>query len=189
MRSFSINYKLLVTFVTVAMLFLLAPQSGYTQEVAVGQAVATVLAALTVTAVQNLDFGGVLQGVTTTVTPTSAAQSGIFQIAGEAVNNREVSMHLQLPEYLWNGAVGSQDRMVIYFQNTDATIDTTNGTPDAPGGGALVGENPHNLPDTGIGGNDGVIRIYLGGSVYPTVDQRSGPYAADIVLTSAYTGD
>jgi len=53
----------------------------------------------------------------------------------------------------------------------------------------LVGENPHNLPDTGIGGADGVIRIYLGGSVYPAVDQRAGAYSADIVLTAAYTGD
>ena len=161
----------------------------FAQDVAVGQALANVLASLQVTSVQDLDFGNVLQGVTATVPRTDAANAGIFQIAGEGSANQEVSMFLQLPSYLWNSAAGSQDRLVIYFQNTDCTIDTTNGTPDAPGGGALIGENPHSLPDTGIGGNDGVIRIYLGGSVYPAVDQRAGAYAADIVLTAAYTGD
>jgi hypothetical protein len=159
------------------------------QEVAVGQATATVLAVLVVTAPQDLDFGNILQGVTATVDRTSAVNAGIFQIVGEGSSNQEVSMNLQLPDYLWSGAVGDQDRLVIAFSATDATIDTTNGTPDAVGGGAIVGTNPHNLPDTGIGGTDSMIRIYLGGTVNPSVDQRVGSYAADIVLTAAYTGD
>lgn len=159
------------------------------QDVAVGQAIATVLASLAASAVQDLDFGNILQGVTETVTRTDGVRAGIFQITGESASNSEVSMYFQLPDYLWNSTPGSQDRLVIYFKNTDCTIDTTSGTPLAPGGGAQVGENPHNLPDTGIGGNDGVIRIYLGGSVYPAVDQRAGDYSADIVLTVAYTGD
>lgn len=170
-------------------IMLVAPIITAAQDVAVGQAIAQVMAALTVTAVQDLDFGNILQGVTATVPRTDDVNSGIFQIAGEGSANQEVSMFLQLPDYLWNSTPGSQDRLVIYFQNTDCTLDTTNGTPSAPGAGALVGENPHSLPDTGIGGADGVIRIYIGGSVYPTVDQRAGAYAADIVLTASYTGD
>ena len=171
------------------LLITVSPSNLPAQDVAVGQAVATVMASLTVSAIQDLDFGNILQGVTETVTRTDAARAGIFQITGESASNSEVSMYFQLPDYLWNSTPGSQDRLVIYFQNTDCTIDTTNGTPLAPGGGALVGENPHNLPDTGIGGADGVIRIYLGGSVYPAVDQRAGAYSADIGLTAAYTGD
>jgi len=181
------NFRLLLTVFALAMLFL--PAVGQAQETAVGQAIANVLAALQVTAEQDLNFGDILQGVTETVPPTDAANSGIFQIAGEAVGNREVSMHLSLPGFLWNNAAGNQDRLVVYFKETDATIDTTNGTPDAPGGGAQTNLNPHSLPDTGIGGADGVVRIYLGGAVYPTIDQRSGAYSADITLTAAYTGD
>ncbi len=159
------------------------------QDVTTGQAVANVLAILAVASVQDLDFGNILQGVTATVARTDAANSGIFQISGEGTANSEVSMYMQLPDYLWNGTPGSQDRLTIYFKDTDCTIDTTNGTPDVPGLGALVGEDPHNIPDTGIGGADNVIRIYLGGAVYPAVDQRAGAYLADIILTAAYTGD
>ena len=159
------------------------------QDVTTGQAVATVLAILAVSSVQDLDFGNILQGVTSTVVPTSAANAGIFQISGEGTANSEVSIYLQLPDYLWNSAPGSQDRLTIYFKDTDCTIDTTSGTPDTPGAGAQIGEDPHNLPDTGIGGNDNVVRLYLGGAVYPAVDQRAGAYSADIILTAAYTGD
>ncbi|MCP4583840.1 MAG: hypothetical protein GY839_19695, partial [candidate division Zixibacteria bacterium] len=45
------------------------------------------------------------------------------------------------------------------------------------------------LADIGMGGAGNVIRIYLGGTVHPTPDQRAGSYAADIILTAAYTGD
>jgi len=183
------QYKSRILFTALALLLTSFPGSLQAQETAVGQALANVLAALQVTAEQDLNFGDILQGVTETVPPNDAANSGIFQIAGEAVGNREISMHLSLPEFLWNNAPGNQDRLVVYFKETDATIDTTNGTPDAPGGGAQVNLNPHSLPDTGIGGADGVVRIYLGGAVYPTVDQRSGAYSADITLTAAYTGD
>jgi hypothetical protein len=176
-------------FILIILTLAFVPANTQAQDVAVGQAIATVMASLTVTSVQDLDFGNILQGVTASVPRTDAANAGIFQIAGEGTANREVSMYLQLPDYLWNATPGSQDRLVIYFKDDDCTLDTTLGTPDAPGAGALIGEDPHSLPDTGIGGNDGVIRLYLGGSVYPTVDQRSGAYSADIILTASYTGD
>lgn len=160
------------------------------QEVSTGQATANVLAVLAVTAPQALDFGDILQGVVTTIAPTNATNAGIFSIAGEGSANQEVSMNLQLPEYLWNSGAGDQDRLPISFASTDATIDTTAaGTPAANGLGALTNEDPHNLPDTGIGGADNIIQIFLGGTVHPSVDQRAGSYAADIILTAAYTGD
>lgn len=174
-------------------LFVLATLFGAStvsaQDVAVGQATATVLAVLTVTAPQDLAFGNILQGVPTSVARTSAASAGIFQIAGEGAANQEVSMHMQLPDYLWNSGAGVQDRLVIAFSATDATVDTTAGTPDAPGLGAAVGVDPQNLADIGMGGAGNVIRIYLGGTVHPTPDQRAGSYSADIILTAAYTGD
>ncbi len=176
-----------VTMIVLAMLVGATTVSA--QDVAVGQATATVLAVLTVTAPQDLAFGNILQGVPTSVARTSAASAGIFQIAGEGALNQEVSMHMQLPDYLWNAGAGVQDRLVIAFSATDATIDTTAGTPDAPGLGAVVGTDPQNLADIGMGGAGNVIRIYLGGTVHPTPDQRAGSYSADIILTAAYTGD
>jgi len=180
--------KLTVLLTLAVMVFALGVNIN-AQDVSTGQATATVLAVLAVTAPQDLDFGNVLQGVVKSVARTEAANAGIFQIAGEGTANQEVSMHMQLPDYLWNSTAGDQDRLVIAFSNTDCTIDTTNGTPDTPGAGALVGEDPQNLPDTGIGGTDNVIRIYLGGTVHPAPDQRAGAYTADIILTAAYTGD
>jgi len=185
------NYKR-QTLIKIAMLAIMSvfifSVSG-AQDVTTGQAVANVLAILAVSSVQDLDFGNILQGVTSLVARTDAVNAGIFQISGEGTANSEVSMYMQLPDYLWNGTPGSQDRLTIYFKDTDCTIDSTNGTPDAPGAGALIGEDPHNIPDTGIGGNDNVVRIYLVGAVYPAVDQRAGAYSADIILTASYTGD
>ena len=160
------------------------------QDVSTGQATATVLAILAVTAPQDLDFGNVLQGVVTTIARTNATNAGIFQIAGEGTVNQEVSMHMQLPDFLWNAGAGVQDRLVVAFSATDCTIDTTAaGTPAAVGVGAIVGEDPQNIPDTGIGGTDDIIQIFLGGTVHPAPDQRAGSYTADIILTAAYTGD
>ncbi len=185
---FRLNSKLIV-FAVALMVTAFAFNAG-AQEVSTGQATANVLAVLVVTAPQNLDFGDILQGVVTSIAPTNGTNAGIFQIAGEGSANQEVSMNLQLPEYLWNSAAGDQDRMPISFAATDATIDTTAaGTPDANGLGALTNQNPHSLPDTGIGGADNIIQIYLGGTVHPSVDQRAGSYAADVILTAAYTGD
>jgi hypothetical protein len=110
----------------------------------------------------------------------------VFQITGEG--GKEISLYLQLPDYLWNST--NTDRMAIAFATTDCDIDTTAaGTPAAHGLGAVVDQNPHNLPDTPIGGADNILQMFLGGTVYPTVDQRTGTYTADIILTVAYTGN
>ncbi|HHI02604.1 MAG TPA: hypothetical protein ENL22_03680, partial [candidate division Zixibacteria bacterium] len=96
--------------VTIFVLAMLSGASTVTaQDVAVGQATATVLTVLTVTAPQDLAFGNVLQGVPTTIARTNATNAGIFQIAGEGAANQEVSMHMQLPDYLWNSGAGVQD--------------------------------------------------------------------------------
>lgn len=179
----------LVAMTMIVLAMLLGATTVSAQDVAVGQATATVLAVLVVTAPQNLQFGDILQGVPTSIARTIAASAGIFSVAGEGTNNEEVSLHMQLPDYLWNSGAGVQDRMVISFSATDATVDTTAGTPDTPGLGAFVGVDPQNLADVGMGGAANIIRIYLGGTVNPTPDQRAGTYAADIILTAAYTGD
>jgi len=155
------------------------------QDIATGSATATVLAVLAVMATHDLAFGDVLQGVPTSADKTVVADAGVFQVTG--AGGKEISMHLQLPDYLWNTT--NEDRLVISFSDTDADIDTTAaGTPTAHGGGAVVDQNPKNLSDIVIGATDNILQLYLGGTVYPTVDQRADAYTADIILTVAYTG-
>ena len=184
MRIFSrmkSGWKYLIIPITI--ILFAAPSMVQAQDVAVGQAIANVLTILTVTATQDLDFGNVLQGVPKAQPRNDDDSSGIFTITG--AEGREVSMHLQLPDYLWNST--GQDRMVIAFGTTDAAIDSSAaGTPGTPGGGAQVNLDPHSLPDFGVGNTS--LRVYLGGTVYPTADQRASAYSADIVLTVAYTG-
>ena len=157
------------------------------QDVAVGSATATVLAVLAVTSTADLLFGNVMQGVPTAADKTVIGQAGVFSVSG--AGGSEISMFMELPEYLWCATANSEDRLVVAFSSTDADIDTTAaGTPAAHGGGAIVDQDPYNLSDTDLGGADNILQIFLGGSVYPAVDQRAGSYTADIVLTVAYTG-
>ncbi len=164
------------------------------QDVATGTAVANVLASLMVVATQNLDFQDVLPGVAKIQDQTSDALSGIFTISGAP--DREISMYIWLPDYL--ATVSGDDRLLVSFASTMATLDTANagGSPAALGDAsvpALIGIDPHNLPDIELGPaggtNPGECRIYLGGKVTPSVDQGSGAYSGDITLTVSYTGN
>ena len=178
----------LIALVAVVML-LAAPGTVMAQDVATGSATATVLTMLTVTATQALAFGDVMQGVRKSVANNidlaGGVGSGIFSIAGAAT--KEISAYMQLPDYLWNST--NEDRLVIAFSTTDAVIDTLPGTPGAPGLGNSGDVDPHNLPEFELSGAAGTAAIYLGGTVWPTVDQRNDAYSADIVLTVAYTGN
>jgi hypothetical protein len=167
-------------------LVVLMPLVVSAQDVSTGQATANVLAVLTVTATHDLAFGDVLQGVPHVADKAVVADAGVFQITGEG--GQEISMFLQLPDYLWNST--NTDRLVIAFSATDADLDTTAaGTPAVHGAGAVVDQDPHALPETALGGADNILQIFLGGTVYPTVDQRASAYVADIILTVAYTGN
>ncbi len=162
------------------------PSSAGAQDVATGSATANILAVLAVSSTHDVTFTDVMQGVPLTADKTVIADAGVFQITGEG--NKEISMYLQLPDYLWNST--NTDRMVISFATTDCDIDTTAaGTPAVHGAGAIADQDPHNIPDTEIGGADNILQCFLGGTVFPTVDQRTGNYSADIVLTVAYTGN
>jgi hypothetical protein len=154
------------------------------QDVAVGQVTATVLTMLTIDATQALAFGDVMQGVPKIMGKNVDASSGIFTITGAL--GKQIACYMQLPDYLWNST--NTDRLVIAFADDDAEIDTdpTGNTPSAPGAG--VSADPHNLGEFLLNAVDGKAAVYLGGTVWPTVDQRNDAYTADIVVTVAYTG-
>jgi len=80
-----------------AIALVLAGSGAWSQEVAIGTATATVLAAVTVAATSALAYGDVFQGVPKAVA-NNAAAAGIFTISGEA--DAGATLYFQLPDYL-----------------------------------------------------------------------------------------
>lgn len=181
------KYKSLGYVLLAAILVLISGAGVLAQDVANGIAQANVLAALTVTATQPLDFGNVFQGVAKTQDETSDANSGIFTISGAA--SAGLSIFLQLPDYL--ALASGADRLTIAFSSSDCTFSVLDAaapsTPSAPGAGALLNQNPRNLVGTTVGAG-GTSQIFLGGKVTPSVNQSAGAYAGDVLCTVAYTG-
>lgn len=171
--------------VTLLLAVALAPTPGQAQDVAAGEAIATVMAALSITAIQPLNFGNVFQGVAKSQDQADDVNSGIFQILG--ANSAGISLYLALPAYL--ALPDGSDRLIIAFSTTDCTIDTMALSPSTvtPGDG-WADVDPHNLPNNLVVGVGGQTNVYLGGRVIPSVDQESGNYAGDIIASVAYTG-
>ena len=166
-------------------LLVMAAGSVQGQDVANGQATANVLAALSVTASQALQFGSVYQGVAKTQDQTNDALSGIFDIVG--AGSAGISIFLTLPQYM--ALADGSDRMTIAFGTTDATVDTMNVTPSTVvAANGWVDVDPNNLPGALVVGQAGQTNVYLGGKVIPSVDQSAGAYSGDIICNVAYDG-
>jgi hypothetical protein len=168
------------------LILLLSASTGWSQDVANGTATATVLAGLTVTATQTLQFGNVFQGVAKIQGKNDDVNSGIFTITGQPSAN--ISIYIVLPDFLALLPSGA-DRLPVAFSNTDANIDTTTVTPSTFAGvDGWIDQNPRNIPAATVIGTGGQCRIYLGGKVSPAVNQSAGNYQGDIVCSVAYTG-
>lgn len=177
-----IGFAALVLVVVVTLL--IATTMSWSQEVTIGTATATVLAALTVTSSAAIAFGDVFQGVPKTVA-NNDAEAGIFKIVGQ--KDSPVTVYFQLPEYL--SLSDGSDRMIISFSATDCSVDTTGA--DAPttmaGSKGWQDTDPRNLPAATTVGTSGT-NLYLGGQVIPSIFQRAGSYSGDIILTVSYNG-
>lgn len=176
------QYKLLLL---LSVILLIADKSE-AQDVAVGQATATVLATLAVSSTAALAFGNVYQGVSSTIANNNASAS-VFTITGAASSG--IMIFMALPNHV--ALADGSDRMTISFSSTDASVDTLgagNPTTMAAGSG-FQNINPHNFPAAAVIGAGGTTNIYLGGKVLPTIDQTAGAYTGDIILTVAYTGN
>jgi hypothetical protein len=182
MRSRNANQRFLLAGLVGGFILLSMFNYGFAQDVARGQAQATVLPLIVVTATQVLDFGEVFQGVPKTILRTNNDSAAIFTITGE--HGAGINLQLILPEYI-NLADGS-DRIPITFRATDAAVDTNGATPSTVvGGDGWINQNPYILPaGATIGATN--TRIYLGGKVNPSTNQKAGAYTNDIVLMVAY---
>ena len=157
------------------------------QDVAIGQATGTVQTALAVIAVQDLQFGLIFQGVSKTVPNNDAVSSGIFTITGAP--GAGISTYMTLPQYI--STASGDDRMTIAFANTDLSIDSTQNADPSAFGDGWQDVDPNNIPNGLVIGSDAVSHtmLFLGGRVIPSVDQTSGAYSGDIVVTVAYNGN
>jgi hypothetical protein len=151
------------------------------QDVANGQATATILAALTITADSAIRFGDVLQGVPRTVSDASNDSSGVFRIAGQT--GSQISFSIMLPTYL-SHTTNAQDRMDIYFTDTDGAYNLTASA--QPETAAPVDFNPH--AGQLVTMTNGECNVFLGGTVVPKPDQTPGAYSGDIVVSVIYGG-
>ena len=157
------------------------------QDVANALATATVQTAITVTASQPLDFGNVFQGIPKSIGSNMDDSSAIFIITGQA--GAGINIQFSLPEYI--SLPDGSDRMSIVFRSTDAAVDTSNtATPSTMvAGDGWVNQNPYLLPSAAVIGSPGSnTKIYLGGRVVPSGNQKAGVYSGDIVLSVFYNG-
>ena len=150
------------------------------QESAINQATATVLSALTILGNNDLIFATVTPGLDKSVDKATVGFAAEWEIAGAA--GAELSIDFTLPTDLL--LIDSTVTMPITFTNTDASFENgTGGGQTAPAG--LI--NPLGPTAERFGGG-GMLFIWIGGTVHPGLTQTGGNYAADIILTVAYTG-
>ncbi len=162
------------------------------QQAVTGTADGTVLAAITLAASENLEFGDVFQGVPKTVARTAVGldtTAAIFTITGQP--EAGVTAQFVLPEYLSSSAGGN---MVISFSATDMAVDTSASKTPATvlAADGWIDEDPRNFPAAmQIGGAVAIASssVFLGGKVAPSLFQAAGTYTGDIILSVSYNGN
>jgi hypothetical protein len=134
----------------------------------------TVLSPISVTTTSDLDFGNdILPGITRAIDKNSNS-AGKVSIMGEA--GKEVNITVTPPGVLYCGT----NTLALTFSETDAGYKIT--------GGNMVEFDPI-IPVNANIGADGLLEIYLGGSVVPTYKQVAGEYQGTIIIEFNYTGN
>lgn len=168
----------LVTAILLIVIGLASPVQA--QESAINQATATVLSALTILGNRNLAFGSVTPGLNKSVDKATVGFAAEWEIVGIA--GSEISITFGLPANLT--LIDSTVVMPISFTNTDASFEDGTGSGQTSPAGLIspLGPGAERL------GAAGTLFIWLGGTVSPGLTQTGGNYAADLILTIAYTG-
>ena len=167
---------------TLALLLALAPAAAAAQGTAVtGTITALVIGgSMTFTNLQDLNFGTVPRGVSTTVLRNAPGAAKV-RVTGSA--NAFVQIRFTLPAQLPNTQALPGITMPISFSATSAGW---NRDSDDPGGGTAF--NP------AVGVNNARfgppprphLYVYLGGTVTPSPTQAPGIYQGTIILTITY---
>lgn len=164
----------------------LAPAAASAQETANGTitALGQVVSAISVTGVQDLNFGFLLRGVNKTLAANSA-QGGQFLVDGEPT--AEVSLDFgTLPGALACNTVstpsctGQSITLVTWTAAWSVNSGVTSTTFTPP---ATV------APNHPVLNASGELDVYIGATAQPAAAQAAGLYEATITLTAAYTGN
>lgn len=150
------------------------------QESAINQATATVLSALTILGNNDLVFGSVTPGIDKSVDKATVGFAAEWEILGAP--GAELAINFSLPTDLL--LIDSTVTMPVVFNNTDASFEDGTGAGQTAPAGLLNPLGPA-AERLGVGGT---LFIWLGGTVQPGLTQTGGAYAADVILTVAYTG-
>jgi hypothetical protein len=129
-----------------------------------------------VSGVRDLDFGAVVAGLTTQVSPSDPVKSGSFYI--RYVAGGKIKVTLTIPSTL--PRIGGGGSIPVSFRNGDAFVVST-----APG------SNPNYFNPNGVsvsfllaGAPD--ANVYLGGRVSPAAAAPAGNYSAPVIVTVVF---
>jgi len=168
--------------IVAAVVMLAGPPEAAAQESATIQALATVISSLSISGNTNLQFGTVTPGVNKVVDKSEPGFAGEWTVTGSVA--AELTLDFTLPDSLI--LVGDSTLgMPINFSSIDASYD------DGAGGGQLAPSgviDPNGLGTERLGAG-GQITVWIGGTVNPRISQTGGNYAADVILSVAYTGN
>jgi len=137
------------------------------------QALATVLAPITVSGARNLDFGNVFPAVNKTIGVT-AATSGRFDATGTILANVDISF--TLPANLVSAANNLAINTWTGCWNPTANSAAVACTAFTPSGSATS-------VNFGAAGN---LWVFVGATVAPTAGQAPGSYSGNVQMTLTY---
>ena len=168
--------------IKVALIIIAVCGSGVSaQEQATIQATATVISGITISGSSNIIFGSVTPGVNKTVNKATAGFAGEWNISGSA--GAEITLTFTLPDSLREGV--NNAAMEIRFVSTDASFSNTASATQSSPNGVIDPNGPSAFP-LSVGG---VMDVWIGATVWPSIIQTGGSYSGDVVLAVAYTGN
>jgi hypothetical protein len=167
--------KLTITAALAAILALPGIVSAQASASASLDARATVLAPISVTDLQDLEFGDIIPGFARTILP-GAAEAGRFQVSGGGAS--QVALVFTLPPQLDHATVPAATLPVSFgaasagFGSTSSAVASTFDPSGSQSANLTAGE----------------LFVFIGGTVTPAAVQEPGTYTGTITLDVAYTG-
>lgn len=134
--------------------------------------------ALTVTRVNDLDFGPMFPGVPKVIDKQSA-EAIEFHVTGTP--GAEITLDFALPEYM---SVNGRTVQLIFYDNSCAVDTSASPNQASP---PFVDLNPWQTLTYRLGSSG--LTVWLGAKAVPKLRQEAGTYTGDVVLTARYTGN